>query len=437
MDTTPTLRQRIFEMLMESQYWPPEKMLEFQRSQLAQLLRHARANVPFYKTRLDPVFKRNGEIDWDRWQDIPIVTRADLRDRRDEMQATTMPPGHGPSKTFYSSGSSGVPIATESTQIWTHANHAAAYRFYKLQGLESKGMRATLSDRNKAGDLLTDEFYHKGTGTKSASSKANVREIVLNRTLSEERKLEILEFEQVVYLHEIPNNLEVLALANLARKNPVKLEAVICFGQGVTADQRVLFRESFGARSLSIYSSQEGGLMGCQCGHENYFHLNSEIVLIEVLNDRHKPCGLKEQGSIVVTPFFSTAQPLIRYEQGDTAELLTPCHCGSLLPVLGNIAGRQDHFMRFPEGKRSAMGLNQKLLRENLNALAFQLAQVQTFTLEVRYIPANIGKSPNAAPIIDHIRERIHPNLRIVFKPVDKIPLNAGGKQQRIVCELA
>ncbi len=98
MDTTPTLRQRIFEMLMESQYWPPAIMLEYQRSQLAQLLRHARANVPFYKTRLDPVFKSNGEIDWDRWHEIPIVTRADLRDRRDEMLAASLPPGHGPVK---------------------------------------------------------------------------------------------------------------------------------------------------------------------------------------------------------------------------------------------------------------------------------------------------------------------------------------------------
>ena len=53
MDSTPSLRQRIYEMLMESQYWPPEMMLEFQRDQLTHLLRHAKATVPFYKTRLD------------------------------------------------------------------------------------------------------------------------------------------------------------------------------------------------------------------------------------------------------------------------------------------------------------------------------------------------------------------------------------------------
>ena len=92
-------------------------MLAYQRSQLGQLLRHAKATVPFYRTRLDAVFKRNGDIDWDRWQEIPIVTRADLRDNYSAMITTALPPGHGPAKTYRSSGSSGIPIAVETTAI--------------------------------------------------------------------------------------------------------------------------------------------------------------------------------------------------------------------------------------------------------------------------------------------------------------------------------
>lgn len=437
MNEARSFRQQIVDMLMESQYWPHDVMLEFQRSQLKSLLKHARENVPFYKSRLDPVFRNNDEIDWGRWHEIPIVSRADLRDRREEMLAATLPPGHGPSKTYYSSGSSGVPIATESTAIWTHANHAAGYRFYKLQNLESPGMRASLSNKTNTGEPLHDEFYYKGNTRQSDNPANDAREIVLNRGLPESRKLDLLESERVVYLQDIPNNLEVLALANLARNNPVKLEAIVCFGQGVTQDQRNLFQASFGARSLSIYSSQEGGLMGCQCGNESHYHLNPEIVHVEILTPENKTCKPGQTGRVIVTPFFSTALPLIRYDQGDTAELYHTCTCDSMLPVLRNITGRQDHFMRFPEGLRSATGLNQKLLRENLNALAFQIAQVKTFTLEIRFIPADVGKAANADPIVSHIRELIHPKLDVILKPVKKIPLNAGGKQQRIVCEIA
>ena len=436
MTDTRSFRQRIYDMLMESQYWQPEQMRAFQLTQLEPLLRHARENVPFYKTRLDPVFRQNGEIDWSRWHEIPIVTRADLRDRHDEMLAATLPPGHGPSKTFYSSGSSGVPVAVESTAIWTHANHATGYRFYELQKVESRGMRATVSNKTLTGEVLHDEFYFKGNGKQSGNPANDAREIVLNRALPESRKLDLLEAEQVVYLHDIPNNLEILARTNLARKNPVKLEAIMCFGQGVTQDQRNLFQASFGARTLSIYSSQEGGMMGCQCGNESHYHLNPEIVHMEILTPEGKACKPGETGRVVITPFFSTALPLIRYDQGDTAELNPSCTCDSMLPVLRNITGRQDHFMRFPEGLRSATGLNQKLLREHLNALAFQIAQVETFTLEIRFLPADVGKAVNAEPIVAHIRALIHPKLDVIFKPVEKIPLNAGGKQQRIVCEI-
>ena len=91
--------------------------------------------------------------------------------------------------------------------------------------------------------------------------------------------------------------------------------------------------------------------------------------------------------------------------------------------------------MRFPEGIRAATGLRQQLLRENLNALAFQIAQVETFKLEIRFVPAEAGKI-NPEPIVAHIRQLIHPQLDVVFKPVEKVPLNPGGKHQRIVCEL-
>jgi phenylacetate-CoA ligase len=431
------VNQKIFDMLMESQYWPPEQMLKFQRSQLAQLLRHAKANVPFYKTRLDPVLRKNGEIDWNRWHEIPVVTRADLRDRRNEILATSLPTGHGPVKAFNSSGSSGIPIRVEVTQTWTYANRAATQRFHNLQGLVSKKTRASFANSVKDPELLGVEYYNAQTGKPSSDTENSARQLVLNRNLTEIRKLDILEVEGVEYLSDIPNNIEVLALANLSRKNPIRLECIMCFGQGLTVEQRKLFQASFGARSLSIYSSMEGGLMGCQCGERLHYHLNPEIVHVEILDDDGRNCAPGEQGRVVITPFFNTASPLIRYEQGDGAALLPSCECLSRLPVIGNISGRQDQFMRFPEGPRSATGLSQKLIRETLDALAYQLAQVETYKLEIRYVPADFNRQFDPHPVIAHIRENLHPQLDIVFRPVTQVPLNPGGKHQRIVCEIA
>ena len=318
----------------------------------------------------------------------------------------------------------------ETTRIAVDANSAAANRFYQLQGIDPKKTRATLSNSG-------EEFYYRARGAQAAGAENGGREIVLNRNLPESRKLDLLETEGVSYLIDIPNNTEVLALANLSRKPPVRLEAILCAGQGLPADQRNLFQQSFGARSISMYSSEEGGMMACQCGDSFHYHLNPEIVLVEILSPNGETCATGEPGRVVITPFFSAALPLIRYDQGDTAELHPSCACMSKLPVLAKIIGRQDQLLQFPDGPRSAAGISQKLLREDLNALAFQLAQVATFKLELRFVPADVNKQVNAEPIIALIRALIHPMLEVTLKPVEKIPLNPGGKQQRIVCEIA
>ena len=78
MSTDGGLQRQFYEMLMESQWWSADELRNYQRSQLSQLLRHAKKNVPFYEHRLDAVVKPNGDIDWDRWGEIPIVRRQDL-----------------------------------------------------------------------------------------------------------------------------------------------------------------------------------------------------------------------------------------------------------------------------------------------------------------------------------------------------------------------
>lgn len=437
MDDSLLLRQRIFKMLMESQFWPPDRMLAYQRNQLSQLLHHARTQSPFYKTRLDPVFSRNGAIDWDRWHEIPIVTRAELRDNFPSMLAKVMPPGHGPSKTYRSSGSSGIPIAIETTRISNEAKVAAISRFYRNLNIDRRKTSARFSLFAANGEKLQEEFYlKKRRGGESAPDNQGA-EVVINRDLPEARKLELLQSFGVSYLHEITNNAEIIATANLHSKNPVKLDAVMSYSQALTDFHIDLFQRSFGARSFSIYSSKEGGLMGCQCGINKMYHLNAEFIHLEIVDAEGKACEPGQAGRVIITPFFGTALPLVRYDQGDTAELHpSDCACGSKLPVLRNVTGRQDQILRLPDGPRAVGGLFQKLMRENLNALAFQLAQVAPLTLEIRYIPIEPAIQVEAAPILVHVQNFLHRDMDVVFKQVDKIPLNSGGKQQRVVCEL-
>ena len=439
MSDTPSLRQRIYKMMMESQYWPPRQMLEFQRSQLAQLLKHAKENVPFYRARLDCVFKRNGEIDWDRWHEIPIVTREDLRDRRKEMQATVLPPGHGPTKDFSTSGSTGVPITITVPGIMTEANRAAWKRFYVLQGIDANKRLASFDFYRSDGTPINGEcvFNVGGSVTQTEIDPDGRGGVTISRHLLPSQKLDVLQRVNAAYLVDKSTTIEILAHENLKRAHPLQLEAVIAISMGLTGDQRALNLKSFNARSISAYGSKEGSLMAFQCGAQTRFHVSSEMVLLEVLDEENQPCAIGQPGRAVITPFFQTAQPLVRYNQGDIVTRGELCSCKSLLPVIARIDGRQDAIFRFPDRDASATSFDAGKAHFLNKATAYQLAQVGPLSVEVRYMCHEDFAAHETAKIADQLKTVLHPDIQVSFKRVADIPFNAGGKQQRVVREFS
>eukprot|EP01035_Chromulina_nebulosa_P004491 gene4491-6145_t len=136
MSTQGGLQRQFYDMLMESQWWPADDLRDYQRGQLGQLLRHAKRNVPFYETRLDAVLKPNGDIDWDRWGEIPTLRRTDLVAYREAMQARDMPAGHGPTHVLASSGSTGVAIQVTTTAVAQIADRALRWRVQRWHDLD-------------------------------------------------------------------------------------------------------------------------------------------------------------------------------------------------------------------------------------------------------------------------------------------------------------
>ena len=99
--------------LRDTQFMPPERMREYQRSLLERLIRHARVHVPFYRDsgRLDPLFRRDDTIDWERWREIPLLTRKQVQDAGTALHAEQVPPETGRTWTLTTSGSTGEPVS--------------------------------------------------------------------------------------------------------------------------------------------------------------------------------------------------------------------------------------------------------------------------------------------------------------------------------------
>ncbi len=418
------------EMMAASQYWPPEKMLAYQRLQLTQLLVHARNTTAFYKDRLSPVFERDGNVDLSKWRYLPILTRKDLQKHRDEMRSNAIPKNHGHIETNSSSGSTGQPIQVDITALAFEVSKSAWERFFHWHGVDVERGFTQIKAYTPDGKLMTKHVLVE------VSKQHAIRKIFIRRNLSTKQKLAYLRSTNSANLNDFSNHAELLARENLRAKKPIRLSHFVGIGMKITPQQELLFNESFHAKTLSPYSSEESMLMACQCAEtRGNFHICSELNFVEVLDDNGDEVAVGQPGRIVTTPLFSSAQPLIRYEQGDIVVRGPPCQCGRSMPVLSEIRGRKDAIFQFPGKQVSMNKFDEDLVQKALSADAFQFAQVSPHLILVRYVSEKIAGPSNQDIVRAHLLDMLRTKVEIDFNRVEEIPTNAGGKQQRITRE--
>jgi phenylacetate-coenzyme A ligase PaaK-like adenylate-forming protein len=426
--------KQIFDMLMESQYWPPEQMLAYQRSQLAQLLRHAKATVPFYKIRLDAVFRKNGDIDWNRWNEIPIVTRTDLRDRHNEMLTSALPLGHGPTYEDGTSGSSGVPISLTQNYLFGWAAAAATYRAYTWHGFDYSLNFLDLQETTDP-ELEWPEAKSAGPWGPAWELKRTVgKKFRMNRATPERNIIEFIRRNKIRYLSSWPKTIQAICLAAANSGHDLKLDGVITRGTAVFGDERDDITRIAGAQILEQYSSTEAFNMASCCAVKKNLHINDEAMLLEIVDDQGLPCAVGQPGRVIVTPFFRTAQPLVRHEQGDIAVRGLPCSCGIALPTLEQISGRLLDMFYLPGGRKTLPALPVMAFTARFGAKTWQLAQVAPLEVELRFVKD--ATEPDYAYARSIITKTLEADVAIKFVELQKTPLTAGGKFLRYRCEI-
>jgi phenylacetate-CoA ligase len=119
-----------------------------------------------------------------------------------------------------------------------------------------------------------------------------------------------------------------------------RLREVRTFGELVEPRVREECLEIWGLNIVDIYSSQEVGYLALQCPDYIQYHVQSENVLVEVLDDANQPCEPGQIGRLVVTSLHNFALPLLRYEIGDYAEVGWPCQTASGVGPRSNYPAR-------------------------------------------------------------------------------------------------
>lgn len=157
------------------------------------------------------------------------------------------------------------------------------------------------------------------------------------------------------YILSYPSNLA--AIADHFRASGMKLgrlRQVTTYGEALSPEMRATCGEAWGVPVVDMYSAQEIGYIALQCPETERYHVQSEVVYVEILDDEGRPCRAGEVGRVVLTPLHNYASPFLRYEIGDFAEVGSAgaCPCGRTLPVLTRILGRERNMWTLPNGER-------------------------------------------------------------------------------------
>jgi phenylacetate-CoA ligase len=412
--------------LDRTQYLPADQLRAYQRRLLDRLLRHARAETEFYAHRLAPLFRADDTIDWERWAEIPILTRLEAQENEDALTAGNLPASVGRAIPTTTSGSTARPFRHFNTDIQNIASGCANERFFLWHALNPAALAASIIDVDDPEKAKWPEG-HSSLGWRLGHPESP--SITLRVATPVHLQVEWLRRKRPALLTGFPGNIREIGRTATAEGAPLRFDAVLTIGETVTPATAAEMEDHFGVAPLDRYGSTEIGHIAATCPHSRGHHVSAELVLIEIVDEHGDPVPAGTAGRIVATSFYNYATPMIRYDMGDHGALSTePCGCGRTLPVLERILGRTRNMFRFADGSSVWPVLPPELLVPLLPHRRFQVVQTAPDLIEIRFVPAEPDARYDLAAITALARQQLHPSISVKLVATDDIAPAASGK---------
>jgi len=417
--------------LDRSQWWSRDALEREQWRQLEVVLAHAVDTVPFYARRLTEAgYSPRMPLTPELFACLPLTRRSDLQTSLDVMQSMRIPADHGRRLEGYTSGSTGTPLKFFYTELSHFFWGALTLRDHRWRARDFSRKCGVIRAQIDGGPVAgwgpsVEVAYATGPGA-SLNIRADIAE-----------QLRWLEREQPAYLLTHPSNLRALALRALddGIRIPGLCEAR-SFGETIEPDLRELCRRAWDVPLTDLYSAEEVGYVALQCPEHEHYHVQSENLLVEILDEQGSPASPGSIGRVVVTTLHNFAMPLIRYELGDYARVGTPCPCGRGLPVLDRIMGRQRNMVRLPDGTRHWPYFSLSKWGFTLPVRQLQMVQHTLDHIDIRLVCGRPLAAAEIDQIVDAVRDGLGHPFRITVTEVPAIERSANFKYEDFVCRV-
>jgi len=389
----------------------PDRMREVQERLLRRLVRHAYANVPYYREVLDPAVVAAVSTP-DDLAALPVLDRATLTARP---VADFLAEGSGPTRKAFTSGSTGNPAELH------YSEHDLGYlRATFLHDLLASGMRPW----DRVGYVRLGEFRRH-----PLERFGLARNVHINSGAPLDDQVATFLRGRPTFLFGFPN--VILGIVEELERRGIEYRAVhtvVFAGERVTPDVRDHVTRYFGAKAHEMYASVEAYTVARSCP-EGALHLRSADVVVEVRHDDGSVSVADGEGEILVTRLHAEAMPLIRYRLGDRVSIgPNDCPCGVFdTPVVREVQGRVADRLVAADG-RWIHALSLVAFTDGLPGIRrIQIQQHEPGTADMLIEPGPDAPADLTERIGGILREKVA-ELTVSVSLVDAIPPDPTGK---------
>ncbi len=360
-------------------------------------------------------------------QELPLLEKEPLRScpkdfiRRDIKPLRTL--------TFYTSGSTGTPIAS----IWTVSELRDSLALREARSARWAGVSFSMPRATFSGRMVEPNPNSKGPFYRYNAIEKQVYFSPFHiRPDTAKQYIYALDRHHIQWGTGYAVSFYILARLIKEFKLAVKkLKAIITTSEKLTIEMRNIMEEVYGCRIYEEYSTVENVLFASEC-EKGRLHLSPDVAIVEILRPDGTLCDLGEVGEVVATCLCRTYQPLIRFKIGDLAMWdPEPCPCGREMPIIKEVIGRIEDIIVTPDGRK--MVRFHGIFINQPNIVEGQIIQESLNKIRVKVVPTPKFNISDKNEIIHRVQQRVGNNVNVVVELVDKIPRTKAGKFKAVV----
>ena len=377
---------------------------------------------------------------------LPFITKDDLRGNYPDR---IIPKGFDTEHNFLlsTSGSTGKPVFVYVDVFSAIKSLIAFVRSLKAYGGRWQTTKIIMVIDTVPGSI---EYTVFGQSTlpflKRFMSLKNIKYIDIGKKPEEIMK-EIDEFKPE-FLSSDPNMLRKLAfLKNNGYGRNITLTCITSGGAMLDSYTKTYVENSFNAKVMDTYGTTEAGPLAFQCNKENYYHVHSDFVFLEFLDEKNQPVPSEKPGRLVVTKLYGGGTPIIRYI--GIEDIVTPTTkktcCAIPAQTIKQIEGRSTDLIILPNKKMlsplTVTGIPAKIMEEykTYKIKQFQIIQQKVDEIEILIVIDEKlrNKGPSVKTILEELKKRfskkIGHDINIVVHEVDEIQKDERSDYVKVV----